>query len=59
MAREAANMDTSRFGDRDSGFRLLDLSARFAFRSASSISFDLVRYSDNLTLPGSGFNGED
>ncbi len=52
-------MDMSRFVDRDSGFRVLDLSARFAFRSATSISFDLGRYSDTLTLPGGDlFGGE-
>jgi hypothetical protein len=52
-------MDTSRFGDRDSGFRVLDLSARFAFRSATSISFDLGRYSDTLRLPSGGPLGGD
>jgi hypothetical protein len=58
-AREGAEVDTSRFGDRDSGFRVLDLSARFAFRSATSISFDLGRYSDTLRLPGGGPFGGD
>ncbi len=54
-----AEVDTSRFGDRDSGFRVLDLSARFAFRSATSISFDLGRYSDTLRLPSGGPFGGD
>ncbi len=52
-------MDTSRFGDRDSGFPILDLSARFSFRSATSISFDLGRYSDTLRLPAGGQFGGD
>jgi hypothetical protein len=52
-------VDTSRFGDRDGGFRVLDLSARFAFRSATSISFDLGRYSDTLRLPSGGPFGGD
>ena len=52
-------MDTTRFGDRDSGFRVFDLSARFAFRSATSVSFGLGRYGNILTLPGGGFHGED
>ena len=59
MVQESAEMDTSRFGERDSGFPVLDLSARFAFRSATSISFDLGRYSDTLRLPGSGLLGGD
>ena len=52
-------MDTSRFDDRDSGFRVLDLSARFAFRSPTSISFDLGRYSDTLRIPSGGPFGDD
>jgi hypothetical protein len=52
-------VDMTGYGDRDSGFRVLDLSARFAFRSATSISFDLGRFSDTLVLPGGGFDGED
>jgi hypothetical protein len=52
-------MNTPRFGDRDSGFRVLDLSARFAFRSATSIAFDLGRYSDTLRLPSGGPFGGD
>ena len=52
-------MDTSRFTDHHSGFQVLDLSARFTFRSATSISFDLGRNSDTLVLPGGGFLGED
>jgi hypothetical protein len=58
-ALEMADMDTSRFVDRSSGFRVLDLSARFAFRSATSISFDLGRYSDTLRLPSGGPFGGD
>lgn len=52
-------MDTSRFVDGDSGFRVLDLSARLAFKSAASVSFDLGRHSDTLVLPGGGFRGDD
>jgi hypothetical protein len=52
-------VDTTRFSGRDSGFRVLDLSARFAFRSATSISFDLGRYSDTLRLPSGGPFGGD
>jgi len=52
-------VDTSRFGDRESGFEVLDLSARFTFRSAGSISFDLGRYSDTLILPGGNLLGGD
>jgi hypothetical protein len=54
-----ANVDTSRFEDPDSGFQVLDLSARLAFKSATSISFDLGRYSDTLTLPGGDLLGGD
>jgi hypothetical protein len=52
-------LDTTRFSDRDGGFRVLDLSARFAFKSATSISFALGRYSDTLRLPGGGPFGDD
>jgi hypothetical protein len=52
-------VDTSRFTGHHSGFQVLDLSARLTFRSATSISFDLGRYSDTLKLPGGGFPGQD
>jgi hypothetical protein len=44
-------MDTSRFTKPDDGFDVLDLRARFAFKTATSISFDLGRWSNTLRLP--------
>ncbi len=52
-------MDTSRFGDHDGRFPVLDLSARFAFKSATSIAFDLGRDSDTLRIPGYDPSGDD
>lgn len=45
-------MDTSRYGERDNGFSNLDLRARFAFKTATSISFNLGRDRRSFTLPG-------
>jgi hypothetical protein len=53
------NVDASRFGHAESGFQVLDLNAEFAFRSQTSISFNLGRYSDTLTLPGGGLLAND
>jgi hypothetical protein len=39
-------MDTSRFTKTGDGFPLLDLTAKFAFKSASSVSFDVGRIAD-------------
>jgi hypothetical protein len=39
-------MDTSRFTVPDDGFTLLDLTAKFAFKTASSISFTIGRAAD-------------
>jgi hypothetical protein len=39
-------MDTSRFTKPDDGFPLLDLTARFAFKTSSSISFEVGRIAD-------------
>jgi hypothetical protein len=58
-AREAIFVDTSRFGNRDREFQVLDLTARFAFKSETSISFDLGRYSDTLTLPSGDLSNGD
>src|SRR5262249_54391970 len=44
-------MDTSRFMTAEDGFDLLDLKARFAFKTETSISFDLGRWSSTLRLP--------
>ena len=42
-------MDTTRWQVRDE-FRLLDLTASFAFKTPSSVSFDLGKYGDVLNL---------
>jgi hypothetical protein len=47
--RRAAAVDTSRLTQPEDGFPLLDLTARFAFETASSIVFDLGRMG-NLRL---------
>jgi hypothetical protein len=44
-------MDTSRFTKADDEFDLLDLKARFAFKTETSISFDIGRWSNTLRLP--------
>ena len=41
-----AAMDTSHFTKPDDGFQVLDLSARFAFKTSSSISFEVGRIAD-------------
>jgi len=44
-------MDTSRFTNVEDGFDLLDLKARFAFKTKASISFDIGRWWSTLRLP--------
>src|SRR5262245_59195907 len=44
-------MDTSRFVGAEDGFDLLDLKARFAFKTGTSISFEIGRWSSTLRLP--------
>ncbi len=44
-------MNTSRFTKAEDGFDLLDLKARFTFKTEMSISFDIGRWSDRLRLP--------
>lgn len=39
-------MDTSRFTNGDDGFPLLDLTAKFSFKTSSSISFEIGRAGD-------------
>jgi hypothetical protein len=49
--RRTEVMDTSRFTKADDGFDLLDLKARFAFKTETSISFNIGRWSNTLRLP--------
>lgn len=44
-------MDTLRFMKAEDGFDLLDLKARFAFKTETSISFDIGRWSSTLRIP--------
>jgi hypothetical protein len=48
-------VDASRFQNAFDEFQLHDLVAKFEFKSATSISFALGRYSDTLKLPDSNF----
>src|SRR5688572_25100506 len=41
-------MNTDRFNSQEDKFSMLDLTARFSFRTASSLSFALERYSKSL-----------
>jgi hypothetical protein len=41
-------LNTARFNSREDIFNLLDLTARFKFKTASSVSFSLERYSKSL-----------
>jgi hypothetical protein len=41
-------MNTARFNSREDIFSLLDLTARFKFKTASSVSFSLERHSKSL-----------
>jgi hypothetical protein len=45
---ERRAMNTDRFNSREDKFSLLDLTARFNFKSASSVSFSLERHSKSL-----------
>jgi hypothetical protein len=47
-----ARMDTARWNDRDDEFAVLDLIARFRFKTACSVSFELGTKGDTLDLPG-------
>jgi hypothetical protein len=47
-------MDTARWNDRDDEFAVLDLIARFRFKTACSVSFELGTKGDTLELPGRG-----
>lgn len=49
-------METRRFHKRGPEFVVLDLIASFAFKSSTSISFDLGRYGDTLSLPDDGIS---
>lgn len=48
---EDAVMNTAPFSTGDSEFDILDLKARFAFKTDTSISFDIGRWSNTLRLP--------
>jgi hypothetical protein len=51
-------MNTSGFSRGDHGFDILDLKARFAFKTGTSISFDIGRWSNTLRLPSAEGNEE-
>jgi hypothetical protein len=44
-------MNTTLFSSGDNEFDILDLKARFAFKTETSISFDIGRWSNSLRLP--------
>jgi hypothetical protein len=51
-------VDTSRFQNPFDRFPVLDVFATFAFKTGTSVSFELGRFSDTLRLPGGAF-GDD